>query len=390
MHRNFIAFISLIFVFGIMSGADNQTIESNEIALSTDSVPAKRPGLIKRIINYFDKANDEKPDKKFDVTFLGGPSYSASTSLQIAVIAAGLYKSENNADTRQSNISLFGQGSITGFYRVGIFGEHYAPDNRWRLNYRGDFAHFPLKFWGLTFEQQRNKANESNYTELQSEIYAEWQWRFGRNIYFGPSAIFNYGKATKIERPELWGNERHDMLNYGLGLIFSLDTRDYPNNASRGVQLSIRQNFFPRFIGNKNAFSETELTFNIYKQWWKSGIMAFQVHGWSTYGNTPWTMLPTVDDSKGIRGYYEGRYRAKQEADFVVELRQHVWRRNGIVVWAGVGTVFNKFSQFNSKYLLPSYGFGYRWEFKKKVNIRVDLGFGRNSYAFALGIHETF
>ena len=118
--------------------------------------------------------------------------------------------------------------------------------------------------------------------------------------------------------------------------------------------------------------------------------MAFQLHGWSTYGNTPWTLLPTVDDSNGIRGYYEGRYRAKQEADVTVEVRQHVWRRNGIVVWAGLGTVFDRFSQIDSDRLLPSYGIGYRWEFKKRVNIRVDLGFGRHSTAFAMGIHETF
>lgn len=101
-------------------------------------------------------------------------------------------------------------------------------------------------------------------------------------------------------------------------------------------------------------------------------------------------MLPTLDSSKGIRGYYEGRYRDKNEADIVVELRQHVWKRNGIVVWGGLGTVFDSFEGITSRRLLPSYGIGYRFEFKKQVNLRVDFGIGKHSTAIALGMNETF
>ncbi len=73
-----------------------------------------------------------------------------------------------------------------------------------------------------------------------------------------------------------------------------------------------------------------------------------------------------------------------------MELRQHVWRRNGIVVWGGVGTVFSRFNQIGWDTLLPTYGIGYRWEFKKKVNVRVDFGLGKDSYAISFGINEAF
>ncbi len=101
-------------------------------------------------------------------------------------------------------------------------------------------------------------------------------------------------------------------------------------------------------------------------------------------------MLPTVDESKGIRGYFEGRYRDKNEADVVVEIRQHIWKRFGAVVWGGAGTVFHHFSDIRLNTLLPSYGIGVRWEFKKKVNVRVDYGFGKRSSAISLGLYETF
>ncbi len=119
-------------------------------------------------------------------------------------------------------------------------------------------------------------------------------------------------------------------------------------------------------------------------------MLAARLHGAGAYGNPPWGMLPTLDKGNAVRGYYEGRYRDKNEADIVVELRQHVWRRNGIVVWGGVGTVFSRFNQIGWDTLLPTYGIGYRWEFKKKVNVRVDFGLGKDSYAISFGINEAF
>ena len=60
------------------------------------------------------------------------------------------------------------------------------------------------------------------------------------------------------------------------------------------------------------------------------------------------------------------------------------------LIWAGVGSVFHRLDQINFKRLLPSFGLGYRWEFKKDVNVRVDVGFGRNSMAFSIGLNEAF
>lgn len=65
--------------------------------------------------------------------------------------------------------------------------------------------------------------------------------------------------------------------------------------------------------------------------------------------------------------------------------------RNGVVVWIGAGTVFNKFSALCMDRVLPNYGIGYRWEFKKNVNVRLDYGFGKNGQSgFIFNINEAF
>ena len=90
-----------------------------------------------------------------------------------------------------------------------------------------------------------------------------------------------------------------------------------------------------------------------------------------------------------MRGYYEGRYRDKHSMATQLELRQHVWRRNGIVARVGVGNVFHDSKSF--KHLLPNYGIGYRWEFKKHVNVRLDYGRGRAGQSgFTFNINEAF
>ncbi len=76
---------------------------------------AEKPGFIKRIINYFGESNRDKPDKKFDVTFLGGPSYSDATSVYLAVMAAGIYHTSRDSVHRPR--------------RLPYLPRHHSPDS---------------------------------------------------------------------------------------------------------------------------------------------------------------------------------------------------------------------------------------------------------------------
>ncbi len=361
-----------------------------ETSVPVDTVSEKKPNLITRIIDYFGEANKEHPDKKIDFTFLGGPSYSASTSVQLAVIAAGLYKSRRDSVTPQSNLSVFAQGSITGMYRVGIFGNHFAPDDKFRINYHVDFANFPLKFWGIGYDNAIKESNETKYKRLQAKVEASFMFRLTDNLFAGPSGQFSFINGKNVTDLSLWDGQSMRTKNYGVGATVYYDSRDNINNAFKGYFFSLEQKFYPRFLWNHYAFSSTELTASGYHRVWKGGVIATQIHGMLTYGNTPWGMLATLGGSNTMRGYYDGQYRDKCEIDATVELRQHVYHRNGIVVWAGAGTIFPKFSAVRWREILPNFGIGYRWEFKNRINVRLDYGFGRHTSGFVFNINEAF
>ena len=376
-----------ILVPGIDFSADSLSSAIIDAAIEDTSTDRN---IIQRVIDYFSDSNNEPEKGEFDISFLGGPSYSSSTSVELALIAAGVYRTGPRETTPLSELDVFAEGSVTGFYNVGTRGHHSFPNDRIRVNYHASFCHFPSKFWGVGYEMGADKNNETNYTLLQSLISGEFLWHLPHDIFLGPSVYFDYSKGTKAKNTEVWKGEPLEQLSYGLGFVFSIDTRDIATNASQGYNLRLHQRFFPTFLGNKRGFSITELTFGWYHRFWKSGIMAFQFHGCGATEHTPWSMLSAVDASSGIRGYYERRYRDRGEIDAVVELRQHIWRRNGIVIWAGVGSVFHRLDQINFKRLLPSFGLGYRWEFKKRVNVRLDYGIGKGQSSFYFNINEAF
>ncbi len=360
--------------------SDSTVVDTNE-----------KRNVIGKILKYFDESNKVKSTNKFDFSIIGGPHYSSDTKLGLGLTGAGLYRTAKN-DTLlpQSNVSLYGDVSIVGFYMLGIQGTNIFPEDRYRLDYDLYFFSFPTKFWGIGYENGKNDENKTKYHLFQARIAADFLIKISSNFFAGPIASFDYVYAKSIENPDIWLGEDKNTTNFGLGVSLRYDTRDHLTNAYRGICLQLDQYFRPRFLGNQYAFSSTEFTAKYYKQLWKGGILASRLHGLFNYGNPPWGMMAQIGGSYSMRGYYEGRYRDKDEMDLTFELRQHIWRRNGAVVWVGAGTVFPKFSELRFNRILPNYGIGYRWEFKQRVNVRLDYGFGKKQNGFIFNVNEAF
>lgn len=355
-----------------------------------DTVVAKK-NFIQKVIAYFSDANKEKENKKFDMSFIGGPFYSSDTKLGIGLVGAGLYRMSGcGHDMQPSNVSLFGSFSTVGFWMLGVKGNNLFPEDRYRLDYSLYLYSFPTYYWGIGYDNCDNDDNKSKMKRFQSKVSANFLFRLCHNLYIGPAAAWDYIHGHDIEKNEhLFEGMPLSIHNYGVGATVQYDSRDMITNASRGVYVYLSQMFRLKWLGNDNAFSTTEIQMDAYKQVWKGGIVAVDVRGTFNFGSPSWAMMAKLGERGAMRGYYEGRYRDKHMLSAQVELRQHVWRRNGIVVWAGVGNVFHDSDTF--KHILPNFGVGYRWEFKKRVNVRLDLGFGKDGQnGFIFNINEAF
>ena len=345
-----------------------------------------------RILDYFNDSNKNKKHKRFDFSVIGGPRYASDTKFGLGLVAAGLYRTDpNDSILPPSNVSLYGDVSSVGFYMLGVRGNHIAPKGRYRIDYHLYFYSFPADFWGIGYEMGDNDANKSDMKRWQAQAEVSFLFRVADNFYIGPMASYDYVIGKHIERPELLQGMDQHTWNVGAGVSLVYDNRDNLTNPHRGIFLNINQMFRPGFMGNDYAFSTTAFRFDAYQRLGKGTVLAEDIRANLNFGNPSWGMMAELGGTHSMRGYYEGRYRDKHSLEATVELRQHVWKRNGIVVWVGAGTIFPKFSALRSKQILPNAGVGYRWEFKKNVNVRLDYGFGKSGQSgFLFNINEAF
>lgn len=393
MKKLFASFaLTALFSASAATAGNTSQIEKDSVATVAADTTVRKKGFINKVLAYFNDANKTDYSKKFDFSIIGGPHYSTDTKLGLGLVAAGLYRTDRN-DTilPPSNMSLFGDVSTVGFYMLGVRGLHIFPHDKYRLDYTLYFYSFPCKYWGIGYANGNNDANETEMNRWQAQAKASFMFRVAPSTYIGPMLTFDFIEGKDIKNPELLEGMDRITRNTGVGLTFVYDSRDVTTNPKRGFYVNLSQCFRPKFMGNDYAFSTTDLRFNTYRRVWKGGIIATDLRSQLNFGNPSWGMMALLGNSYSMRGYYEGRYRDKHKIEAQVELRQHVWKRNSVVAWVGAGTVFNKFSSMRMGHVLPNFGIGYRWEFKKDVNVRLDYGFGKNGQSgFIFNINEAF
>lgn len=374
---------------------DTTGIDSAKVAWVNDSVPAKaHNGIFKKIVNYFRDSNKQKPNKKIDFGFIPGPNYSATTGLGLGLLGTATYSADHTDPTLpRSNASVYSNMTTAGFFMIGLRGNHIFPHESFQLDYKINLSTFSTSYWGMGYANADNDDNETDYRRNRINAMARFMVKLAPNTYIGPFVNYRVTQASDVNEDfsYLWQGQDKTIHTYTAGLSFTYDSRDFMLNASKGVFVQIDQTFTPRCFGNgKYNFSTTEATFATYGKLWKGAILAGELHGQFNYGHIPWSQLATVGSNDRMRGYYEGRYNDKNVIEGQVELRQHIKGRNGVVAWVALANAFPDFKNIAWRYTLPNAGVGYRWEFKKRINIRVDYGFTRNGGGFIFNINEAF
>lgn len=360
--------------------------------IQTDSTKTK--GLFKKIIRYFRDSNKQKPNKKIDFGFIPGPNYSSTTGLGLGLLGTATYSTDPNDPTLpRSNASIYSNMTTGGFFMVGLRGNHIFPHERFQLDYKVNLSTFSTSFWGIGYPNADNNDNKTDYRRNKINAMARFMVKLAPKTYIGPFINYRVTQARGVDNDYtyLWQGQDKTVRAYTAGISFTYDSRDFMLNASRGVFLQIDQTFTPRCFGNGNYnFSSTEATFATYGKLWKGAILAGELHGMFNYGHTPWAFLAEVGSNDRMRGYYAGRYADKNIIEGQIELRQHIKGRSGVVAWAALANAFPNFNHIAWRYTLPNAGVGYRWEFKKRINIRIDYGFTRKGGGFIFNINEAF
>lgn len=375
----------------------NDTIAATIVSATADSLivdsaaAEKRGSIFRRLIRYFEQANEDRTqEKKFDVTWVLGPSYSAVTKVSLGILASGLYRIDRtDTITQPSNVSLYANISTSGYYKVGVTGLNLMDQNRHRIRYDVSFASMPIDYWGVGYDMAQGE--KSSMVEKRYRIDAEYQYEMVRNFFACAALDFTHAAAKKVKTPEYLLGQRDKYTATGLGLALQYDSRDFAPNPYRGIYLNLRETYFPAALGSTETIWRTTFTGNFYQRLWKGCTLAFDAYMEYNRGKEiPWSMVAQLGGGYRMRGYYLGQYRDNGMIEVQAEFRQKIYNRHGIAVWVGAGNVFPSFDRFQWRQTLPNYGIGYRWEFKHRVNVRIDYGRGKHGGSVVFNVNEAF
>ncbi|MBL8923191.1 MAG: BamA/TamA family outer membrane protein [Myxococcaceae bacterium] len=193
--------------------------------------------------------------------------------------------------------------------------------------------------------------------------------------------------------------QRHGptIINTGVGLTLQVDTRDVPINAWKGLLVSATLTGFGAALGANTTWYALTLDYRQYLQLGRPGsTLAWQVKYRAALGDAPWSELTQVGTPFDLRAYRWGQHRERTGVTALLEYRfmlpfpsESLWSHLGAAAWLGVGALSSTLvPDFSS--VLPAAGVGLRVELLRRVTVRLDVGFGRESRAVYFNFLEAF
>ncbi len=292
--------------------------------------------------------------------------------------------------------------STRGSYFLNSIISTYWFEDRLRIFGEIRFRNTPDHYWGVGYENASSNPGRDTttaYTRSNLKINPEILWQFRDNYFLGLTIDYNRTKASDVNSNMETDPDFLDggpiNFNSGFGIIFRYDSRDIPVNAWSGALMDLQGIRYTPLLGGNNSFTVIQLDIRKYVKIVRPGsTLAIQIKGRFTSGDVPYSDLAFLGSPYDLRGYYLGQYRDRSMVFGLAEYRYQFRRkggkltRHGVVGWLGAGSLGATVSEFN--HWLPNAGLGYRFEVQPRMNVRVEMGFGKNTSGFYISFNEAF
>ena len=321
--------------------------------------------------------------------------YSPETSFAFGGAGIVYFRTSEKKNTLPSQVTFSAYYTINKQFSTFWDPIIYFNDNKDEVGGELYFAHKIDKFYGTG----------SNSVDIPNPDYnfriAEVSLHFKRQLYDITKAIalleFNhYTILDPLDNPFMTDSTIIGISggnNVGVGFGFNLDNRNnifFPNS---GIYIDFYSLFFLDALGTDFVYNEFVLDARYYKSIFSdSRVFAVQFYSAITTGNTPFYSMPKLGGAWMMRGYFEGRYRDKTFTTIQTEYRDNFYWRIGYTLFASMGEVGDKISNYSLSQFKYSYGFGLRYMFDtdERINIRFDVAFGEGTSGIYFAIKEAF
>ena len=312
----------------------------------------------------------------------------------IAGGAAALYLSRDSKASRASTI----MGDVIYTQKkqimIELSGDLYFRGAAYRLLTNVKFQKYPNKFFGMG--SSTPESNEENYTSQK--------FFFDAVLYKNVSSHVNAGPALRAEYVSMKETDPSGLLApgtipgsnggtlAGLGFVANWDSRDNTIAARSGSLYQITTFVYRSAFGSDYSYTDVQMDTRDFFEVLPGQVLAVQAAAEFIDGTPPFHRMATFGGQNLVRGYFEGRYRDKNGIVVQAEYRLPVWRRFGMVGFAGAAQVADKIGHLGLKRFWFAGGIGLRfaWNPDERVNLRLDYGVGKNSNGIYITVTEAF
>ena len=343
--------------------------------------------------------NEEQPppSDKGSFGWIAFPYFFFSPETNLAFGAGGLVYFRFSPDTtiKPSSITPSAYYSVNDQFDVTIIPEFYIGKDFYIYSYFS-FGEYIDKFYGIGPESPEIDEPEYEHRSIVAQLNLQPQlsetFRAGLYSRLLHRDILDQRKNPYLSDPSLKGNS--GGICVGLGGVVARDTRDNRFYPSSGVLNQLRAVFYSKAWGSDFDYNRYEIDLRGYSTLGETGahILGLQLFGVYTTSGTPFYDMALLGSETIMRGYYQGRYRDRGLIAGQAEYRTRLFWRIGAVLFAGAGQVMPEIRAINLRKLLPTYGFGLRYQFDliQKIDVRFDIGFGKSTTGVYFGVQQAF
>ena len=275
-------------------------------------------------------------------------------------------------------------------------------NDRLRLDLYGVHHNYPgLNYYGSGADS--NREGRSNYRLEDTALDAALSVQIAPRLTAGATVGYlfnNIGPGTNarfISSEKIYSTEGiQDQANFTRTSVFAqYDTRDYaPGPRAGGNYFAQYGTFSDRTFGRAN-FQRLDLEAQQYVPFFnKRRVIAMRAKTAMTFSDPnqaiPFYMQPTLGGQDDLRGFRPFRFRDNNLLLLNTEYRWEVFSGLDMAVFGDAGKVFARKSELNLKHLETSAGFGFRFNARNNVFMRLDVGFSHEGFQVAMKFNNVF
>jgi outer membrane protein assembly factor BamA len=329
------------------------------------------------------------------VNFIVMPIPMSNPSLGNGLGVVGMALYGPGGSKRPWTTGLGGLYTDTKSWALGAFQKAYLADDRFRLTGGGGMGVFNVDFYGIG-SSAGNKGVSIPLEQKSGFAGGQALIRLGHNYYGGfMYRLIDMKTTIRISAADLpiqLPDVELDSTVAQFGVAGEYDTRDTEYGPRKGIYATFQWLYAMKSLDSDFEYPRVTAAINGYHELSPKAVLAWRGSVCFSGDDAPFYDLCSYGQNNDLRGYVTGQYRDHAMVAGQVEYRRKVYKRWGMVAFAGIGEVASALKALNSEDLLPAAGVGVRYAASEtyRVNLSVDYAVGKDSHALYFSVGEAF